>query len=215
MTNEIQGGFRNLARYVEEFESDPEKAARVRAKKEEVDTFLEQEGLTRISNPWTKLDDLRRERAYASEIKYMNHLSAVAEEALRVEDGEFVHSTRNSVMRALKAKLAEGSDTRLAQYSDRTLAHQVYIAGTNLIWPALRVGRDSTISLEEVVARSETSEYIIPYQGWRQTIRYAAEVLPEGTRLLDLANFLQDFSKFGRHKSVQHRIDAVQGKHAA
>lgn len=212
MVQEIRGGFRNLARYAEEFQKDSEKAARIRARQKEVDDFLDKEGLSQVRNVATQLENRRREGAYAREIQYLNHLAVVAQEALRIEDGEFVHSGPNSVMRALKAKIAEGSTPGLISgFKDKALAHQVSIAGRKVAsWPVFR-GGNSSVTLTDVVS-SPIFERQVPYEGWRQTIEYASQALPAETRIIDLSILLMGFATLGKYKSVQVRMDSIPGR---
>lgn len=213
MSEYVRRGLDQLAEYAEIVEGDPEKAARVRARLKEDEAFFQEEELYTIK-PKLELERHREREAERSHEEYETHLSAVAQEALRIEGGEFVHSTLNGVVDALKAKITYGSDPRIKSYADKTLVRQVYLAGSHIEWGAFNnnkfFGPEHSRHLLNATVAAPDFESTVPNKGWQQTVRYAAGVLPANTEVRDLQWILRGFAQISKHKSVGARVDAAK-----
>lgn len=204
MVTEARRGLADLADYAEEVQGDRTRAARILVRRDELDAFFKAEGLSSIHNPRALIDETRRNAAEARRQKYQDHLAAVAQEAIRVENGEFVHTSLNGVMRAVKAKIADGSDPRLMSgFADKTLAHQVFRSAVTMEGVIKDNARRQPI--KDLIG-SSSFEQTVPSPAWRQTLQYAGQVLPEGTYVRGLSNLLFSFAAVAKYRSVADRI---------
>lgn len=204
MVTEVKRGLKELADYAEKVQGDQARAARILAKRDELDVLFRAEGLSSIHNPRALIDEARKNAAEARRQKYQDHLAAVAQEAIRVEDGKFVHTSLNGVMRAVKARISDGSDPRLMSgFADKTLAHQVFRAAATMEGVIKDNARRQPIG--DLVS-SPSFEQTVRSPAWRQTLQYADQVLPPGTYVRDLSNLLFSFATVAKYRSVEDRI---------
>jgi len=211
MTIEIDRGFKKLAEVASLVQGDEEKAKRVNEKLVEVKEFLGKEGLL-IDNPRKQIKEARDKEGEKKYERYQNHLAAVVQEALQVEGNNFKHSNIRDIVRALKDKIANGSDPRLiSTYTDSTLAYHVWHAGIKFSdilprdhRPYLEMPLTSLVALEDFPK-------IVPFEGWRQTLKYVSQVFPKDAKAWDVAFILMDFSR-DKNKSIPERIKALRYK---
>lgn len=218
MVQETRRGLQNLARYVEAVEGDPEKAVRIRQRLEEINAFFEQEGLSEINNPRKLIDEARSAREETRYVHYQNHLAAVAQEALRVEAGEFVHDTQAGVVRSLRERMRGGDPKLIPDYTDSTLKRQIIdshkIGYLMLVGQGPAGDRYARMPLVDLVVSEEFTTRF-RYEGWLETLRYASEVLPSDTDSFDLLFLLLSYSKsvgpdLTKFKSVEARVGEVR-----
>lgn len=142
------------------------------------------------------------------DVRRQDHLAAVAAEAIRVENGEFVHASMGSVVRELRRHIEEGTDPRVMDTASGTLQRHIGIAGRTLpkVLNYNAFGEDLEIPISEVVASPQFTT-AVPYEGWRQTFRYAAENLPPTTTARDLSFLLTEYAKVNNHRDPAARIN--------
>lgn len=211
MAVEIRDGFRLLAKHTEIVAHDPQKAERIREQQRQVERFLAAENLVQLENPQ---EDVRRVHAEEAEQKrqnYMNHLAAVAKEALQVADGEFVHPTKASVAHALREGIKAGDPNLFPHFTNQTLANQILLAGRELLLTVLH-DEDRILgskTLGELLDMPDFRDRAAGF-GWLETLQYMQEVLPKDTTGKRVGFLLLNFSEVSEHKSVEERLQAVR-----
>lgn len=211
MAVEIRRGFGILAEHAEIVSRDPQKAERIKAQQQEIDKFLAQEGLSQLLDPQEDIRQVSAREVEQTRQRYANHLAAVAKEALRVANGEFVHQTKASVARALRENIRAGDPNLLSHFTHQTLVDQILLAGKELLLTVLH-HKDNIFSgkmLDELLSMPEFRERASGF-GWLETFQYAQEVLPKNTTGARVGLLLLNFSEVSKQKSIEERLQAVR-----
>lgn len=222
MVESIERGFRSLATYAELSQRDLAKAEAIRVEQERVRRFLAEQGLLEARSPARQIREALNRQGVERHRAWQDHLSAVAQEALRVEGDGFVHSTQVSVSRALRAKIQQGEDHRLIpDYSDSTLGRQVFRSGEVLISAIHHQGETYDSGLRNtskpVVDLVSDQRFIsrFHYKGWLDTLRAVSETLPTDVTPFELGFLLMSYSSqvgpdLKRSNSVEARLTEVR-----
>lgn len=213
MAREIDKGFHSLAIFVEVVKADSKQARRIVEKRREVDEFLASEGLAEVE-PRRELARFQKESAERRWVRYQNHLAAVAQEALRVEGEEFVHSTKASVVEALKKRISDGDPRLIPGYTSATLRRQIFSAAHE----ALSLVSSTQLREKPLADLTSTDEFKSKFgkcEGWIETFNYASQVLPQETDVTTMMFLLLSFSKdtgpdLNQFRTVQGRVAEIQ-----
>lgn len=169
-----------------------------------------------MSPEFTGAKFLNVEHTSASRVQYQNHLAAVAEEALRIKEGEFVHGSLMSVVRAINKAIIQdnnGDPRLLSAYQDKTLAGHVSEAGHALVsefsfTDEIKLGH---LPVVELINNEEEFMDAVSLKSWRQTLRSLTTTLPKDTTSFDIAYLLIHAAAVDNHKSIEERIKIVRG----
>lgn len=213
MVEDIHSRFQLLASYTEEAANDPQRAGRIRKMQQQIAQFFADEGMTNLVSPRRGLlREFLDEKGMIRYRRYQNHLAAVAEEALRVEGEDFVHSSAGSIFKALRSR-AECDPRVNPDYSRSSVCWHIQRASRvrNLVEECMgaeyQIMPISQLVTEE---RFQHGLFYVMHEGWIETLRNASLTLPADITLLDISYLLLFFDVVSMHKPVKPRIEAVR-----
>lgn len=205
MLSEFDRGWRLLSRYAEEVAQNPQLAERISRQRAELLNFLDREGLSGI--PRVTLNQLYRQERDIFYDRRDTHLALVAQEALRTEEGRFIHPNAMSVARSLRKSVEAGDQRIIIDYTDGTLVHQIGTSGDYM----RDFGGKETISN---LLRHPNFDVTYPNQAWKQTLQGWATTFPEDTTLRDFRYLLVRFNHFLKIPTVEERLQVLRAEYS-